>query len=74
VRRYCTRISGLGMGMGMERGGKYVEFGGISSVERGREANGGKRVGFEKSGKGGMIGRSLRCKSRLRLGLNIQKT
>ena len=33
----------------------------------------GKRVGFEKSGKGGMIGRSLRCKSRLRLGLKSSK-
>jgi hypothetical protein len=40
----------------MERGGKYGGFGGILSVERGREANVGKRVGFEKSGKGGMIG------------------
>jgi hypothetical protein len=57
----------------MERRGKYGGFGEISSVERGREANGGKRVGFEKSGKGGMIGRSLRCKSRLRLRLKSSK-
>ena len=46
-------MSGVGDG---EREGTYGEVGGISSVARGREANVGKRVGFEKSGKEGMIG------------------
>jgi hypothetical protein len=54
--------------------GKYGELGGTSSVARGREANVGKRVVFEKSGKDSMIGRSLACESRLRCRLKIQKT
>lgn len=48
-------------------------LGGTSSVVRGREANVGKRVGFEKSGKEGMIGRRLGCESKLTIRLKIRK-
>jgi hypothetical protein len=34
----------------------------------------GKRVGFEKSGKEGMIGRFLECESRLRRRLKVRRT
>lgn len=56
MSKYCTSKLGLGNG---DSKGNYGELGGTSSVARGREANVGKRVGFEKSGKGGMIGRYL---------------
>ncbi len=53
MNKDCTRISRIWKG---DMEGKYGELGGTSSVVRGRETNVGKRVGFEKSGKEGMIG------------------